>query len=379
MTTIKHIYIHIPFCSGKCSYCNFYSRLYDSESIERYLASLTREIKDAVAKHNIMPQTIYIGGGTPSILTAPQLKKLLQIVSSSFNTEQLAEWTLEGNPGTITTEKAELMQSFGVSRISMGAQSIDDAILAKIQRRHTAAETKQTVKVLRQSGFRNIGLDLIACLPGVNDNTWHKTLDETIALKPQHISVYALSLEPGSQLHRIHKAGSWTRATFEQEQTALTAAETKLTAAGYNHYEVSNFAKDNFDCRHNSAVWQGADYIGFGPAAASRINLERRTNTADLQQYCDAPATPAETEILSPQTDAAERFIFTFRLYRGINPNTFAAQHGSSAEKLLPFWLNQLEHLKTENLISENNGSYSLTKTGRNFADTIAASLLPEK
>jgi len=379
MTAIKHIYIHVPFCSGKCSYCNFYSRPLDSNGIENYLSALTREITAAAAKYEISPQTIYIGGGTPSILNIPQLKRLLQIVTGNFSTDQLSEWTLEANPGTISIEKAELMQSFGINRISMGAQSMDDRILAGIQRRHTAAETGETAAILRLAGFHNIGLDLIACLPGADIETWYKTLDTTIAIAPQHISVYALSLEPGSSLHRMYKSGSWQPAPLAQEQAALTAAETKLAAAGYNHYEVSNYALENFECRHNRAVWQGADYIGFGPAAASRINLERRTNTADLKQYSSAPAPPTETEILSPQTDAAERFIFTFRLYSGINPEMFAAESGAAAKLLLPFWISRLKQLQTENLISKNNGNYALTKTGRDFADSVAEFLLPEQ
>lgn len=378
MSTVRHIYLHVPFCSGKCSYCSFYSTPYDKNSIENYLDAIQREIKSTAARYNIQAETIYFGGGTPSLLPGNLLKKLLKSVSDNIGTDKLTEWTLEGNPGTITPEKADILREYGINRISLGAQSMNDSILALAERRHTAEDTKQTVRLLQSAGFDNIGLDLIACLPGATKKIWQQTLDEIIELNPQHISVYALSIEPGSKLYAKRKPKQKESAAACKEQTALAHAESKLEEAAFNHYEVSNYARKGFRCRHNTAVWLGADYIGFGPAAASRIGLERRTNTPDLTQYCKLQPPPADRETLSPKTDAAERFMFCFRLYDGIKPTAFAEEHGLTAKQLLPFWLKQLGVLGKQGLVSNNNNNWSLTSKGRDFADTVAEKLLPD-
>ena len=377
MTSIRHIYIHVPFCSGKCSYCSFYSIPYDQNAAENYLNSVRHEIESASSRYDIRPETIYFGGGTPSLLPPNLLEELLKTIRDNISTGKLSEWTIEGNPGTITSEKADLLRAYGINRISLGAQSMNNTILTLAERRHTAEETKQTIRHLQSAGFKNIGLDLIACLPGVTKEIWQQTLVETIELNPQHISVYALSISPGSKLYSICRNHKTKPVSFCKEQTALAYAESKLEEAGFNHYEVSNYAREGFQCRHNTAVWMGADYIGFGPAAASRIKLERRTNTPNLTQYCKSQPQPADSEILTPQTDAAERFMFSFRLYDGINPTSFAEEHGRASKELLPFWLKQLETLRQQGLVSSNNNIWSLTSKGRNFADTAAEMLLP--
>jgi oxygen-independent coproporphyrinogen III oxidase len=382
MSALQHVYVHVPFCSGKCLYCNFYSVRHETACAARYLDALQGELSNATAVHSIVPETLYIGGGTPSALPPPQFQRLLEIIHGALRPDRVCEWTLEGNPGTFTSEKIELLQHFGVNRISLGVQSMNDEILATIGRRHNARETRQTIQSLRRAGFKNIGLDLIACLPGVTSAIWVQTLREALALSPDHLSVYALSVEAGSELERRRRQGDYHPTSLEEEQVALAVAETELTSAGYQHYEVSNYAHEGHHCRHNRAVWQGADYIGLGPAAASRVGTERRTNTADLDSYCATVGASGirhsvNTERLTPETDAVERFMFTFRLYEGISPEAFANTHGAAAQKLLPSWEQKLSAMKQEGLVTQDGAHWSLTSRGRDFADTVAERLLP--
>jgi len=340
MDPIRHVYIHVPFCSGKCIYCNFYSVPYESTQAVPFLAALEHELRTATAEENIQPESIYIGGGTPTQLSHSQLEALLQLLATALDLSDLTEYSIEANPGSLDTAKAGLLQRCGITRVSVGAQSMDDDVLTQIDRRHSVSDTHRTVGLLKDAGLHNIGLDLIACLPGVDATTWGRTLDQALALSPLHLSVYALSTEPGSRLHALHERQQWSPADTEEEQEALSVAHARLTEAGYRHYEVSNFARPGHACRHNTAVWRGADYIGFGPAASSRVRCKRWTNQPDLDAYCDhgraRTGPPRREETLSPEIDAVERFMFTFRLYDGIDPNVFANQCGSAALALLP-------------------------------------------
>ena len=381
MTEVRHIYVHVPFCSGKCVYCNFYSELYAERAADNYLNALQKELATASSVHALCPETIYLGGGTPSLLPPRQLQRLLQILHQYLNLESVVEWTLEGNPGTLSPEKIALIREEGVNRVSLGAQSMDDKTLSDIGRRHTALQTGDTVKQLRSAGIENIGLDLIACLPGVDEATWHQTLTEIIEIAPPHLSVYALSVEPGSLLYSRWQRQATLLASSEAEQAALAAAETALARAGYDRYEISNYSQVGHRCLHNVAVWSGADYIGFGPSAASRIGSQRRTNDAALSKYCEAMsasgAPPGCTETLTAETDAIERFMFTFRLLEGVSAEGFARKHGPAALKLLPSWREKLTSLKTAGLVQQAEDHWALTPHGRLFADTVAEYLLP--
>jgi len=381
MEHIEHIYVHIPFCSGKCVYCSFYSEPYNEMEANRFLTALRREIEVAASQYVIRPRTVYIGGGTPSLLASAQLRCLLEILGNSFDLADTTEYSVEANPGTLSPEKMEILAEHGVNRISIGAQSMDDGVLSRMSRRHSASETRDTVEALRAAGFDSIGLDLIACLPGVDDPMWKHTVEEAIALAPQHLSVYALSVECGSLLYEMQQKRQWQPIGTEEERTAIAVAESQLTDAGYDRYEISNYAQADCECRHNTAVWEGADYIGFGPAASSRIGLERRTNQPDLELYSLFPArhpTPPRTEeTISPRTDAIERFIFTFRLRTGVDPEAFANRYGAAAKRLLPAWLDQLTALENEGLVARHDNTWALTRKGIDFADTVAERLLP--
>ena len=375
---LRHIYVHVPFCSGKCSYCGFYSELFDKESATDFLNALKNEISVAGSEVSLIPHTIYIGGGTPLLLPEQMLRQLLECISDKVDLTELHEWTIEGNPDNLNQTKLNLLRQAGITRVSLGAQSMNDCVLQKAGRRHNAAATAAAASQLKRAGFSNFGLDLIAGLPGETTTSWRASLNAVINLTPAHVSVYALSIEPGSHLYQQHTRGLWQPPPHKQEAELLAVAEKTLAEAGYERYEISNYARPGFRCRHNCAVWQGADYIGFGPAAASRIGLTRRTNRPDLTGYCTRVPPPAEHDEVSHTIDAAERFMFALRLLDGINPAEYAARLGPAAQDLLPFWLKQLDDLHRQGLTEKAGNLVRLTKSGRNFADTVAAGLLPE-
>lgn len=372
-----NLYLHIPFCSGKCLYCAFFSEPYAPVRADSYLEALDREMRGS----EYLPaavETLYIGGGTPSTLSVPQWQRLTAMLHRQSDLSACREWTVEANPGTVSPALATHWRESGVNRISLGVQSMHDATLERIGRRHNAAQAADTVAVLRSSGFARIGLDLIAGLPGVSPAEWKNTLQRSLALAPDHVSVYACSVEPGSRLHRLQAVGGFRPADEAAMAVALETADVLLGHAGFEHYETSNHARPGQRCLHNVNIWLGADYIGFGPAAASRAGRQRWTNTADLDAYSAATGTPPrERETLSPETDAAERLIFRFRLSDPVSIDDFAHRQGPAATKLLPYWQEQLEALASDGLLKREGNTWRTTPRGARFADIIAEALLP--
>jgi len=372
-----NLYFHIPFCTGKCAYCAFYSARYEPGPANTFLAALDREMRGS--EHlPAAAETIYIGGGTPSTLSLAQWQKLTDLVRRHVDLSACREWTIEANPGTVSTALATHWLESGVTRISLGVQSMHDATLERIGRRHNAAQAADTVALLRDSGFARIGLDLIAGLPGVSPAEWENTLRRTLALAPDHVSVYACSVEPGSRLHRLQPGGGFRPADEAAMAAALEAADALLGHAGFEHYETSNYARTGQRCLHNVNIWQGADYIGFGPSAASRAGLRRWTNTADLDAYGAATGIPPrERETLTPETDATERLIFRFRLSDPVSLDDFAHRQGPVATQLLPYWHTQLASLASDGLLTREGNTWRTTLHGARLADTIAEALLP--
>jgi oxygen-independent coproporphyrinogen-3 oxidase len=372
-----NLYVHIPFCSGKCAYCAFYSEPYSAGRADAYLDALERELEGCIHLAAAI-ETLYIGGGTPSTLSHPQWQRLIGVLKRHVDLSVLREWTIEANPGTVSPALAALWRENGVNRASLGVQSMHDATLARMGRRHNAAQAADTVALLRASGFERLGLDLIAGLPGVPPAEWQQTLENTLALGPDHLSVYAWSLEPGSHLHRQWQHGQHPSPEDAAIEDALALADRLLGDAGFDHYEISNYARPGQRCRHNINIWNGADYVGFGPAAASRIRLNRWTNTPDLDAYCGFAGTPPrEQETLAPETDATERLIFRFRLSDPVALEAFVHGQDPAAAKLLPYWQGQLESLARDGLVTRETAGWHCTATGRRFADTIAEALLP--
>jgi len=375
---LKHIYLHVPFCDGKCVYCGFYSGLYENSQADCYIEAVAKELDLHFAGIKPMPGTIYFGGGTPSILSEKQLARLCDIVLERISADALKEWTIEANPGTLTASKLRILKEAGVNRISIGAQSFDDKVLKSLGRRHGSAEIVSTVKSIMSAGIERVGLDLIAGLPGVDLTMWRKTIQQAIELEPGHVSVYALSVEEDSRFEKLVRAGNVVMPSDDHILEALDIAEAMLDRVGLERYEISNFARKGMECLHNLSFWRGDDYAGFGPAAASREGLLRRTNRADADQYISALLNGrkllCEEEELSAVADVMERLVFAFRLKEGVNMRMFGAKFGISADVVkLEKVLNRLSG---EGLTVYRNGTWCLTPSGRNMADHVAVELM---
>ncbi len=343
----RHLYVHVPFCTGKCAYCAFHSNACQADtSYADYLAGLERELAEAAVPLQL--STVYFGGGTPTALPPDVLAALLKLIRTRAPLSDGSEWTVETHPATLTAEKLALLLNAGVNRISIGAQCFDDEVLRRLNRRHTVADTLCTVQLVRDAGITNVGIDLIAGLPGITPEGWQETLTQTIGLELAHVSVYGLSVEPDTQLAREGFHSDEARILDD-----LALAESCLP---HERYEVSNYALPGLRCRHNLACWQGADYLGIGPAAASRIGTLRKTN---------APYEVRDT--FTPAEDALERFIFQFRLHDGVDLNAYP-QFATCAPLLQRF--------ATEGLTRQNGTRWRLTPRGFEVLDSILVELM---
>jgi oxygen-independent coproporphyrinogen-3 oxidase len=386
----------VPFCDGKCAYCAFYSVRFTPAAADGYLDALAREMDLARREAGALaPETIYIGGGTPSALGADRLRRLCGMVRRGVDAAAVREWTVEANPGTLTEQKAAALREAGVTRVSLGAQSFDDAVLRRAGRRHQAGDIPRSAALLRAAGFGNIGLDLIAGLPGADAASWRATLRRAVALRPTHLSVYPLSVEEGTRLHALVRGGAEILPGEPAVRLALAAAERELGAAGFERYEISNYARlpgtatatgaeaaSPWRCLHNTACWQGDDYLGLGPAACSRLGLRRRANRPDLRAYVRelraGRPPPRDAERVSPSTDASERLMFGFRLREGVDLAEFARRFGKAARSMAPAWGTALRRLAREGAVERAGTRWSLTARGREVADYVAGELLPD-
>lgn len=285
------LYVHIPFCRSRCIYCDFYSTTFE-QHIGSYLAALRQELRQ---RRNEQPRarvhSIYIGGGTPSLLSASQLRSLLDDIRSLYDVAGDAEVTVEMNPDDVHKQlSGGVGESLGMNRVSLGVQTFDDQLLRFLRRRHDASTAVDAVKSLQAAGIGNISIDLIYGLPGQTMQMWEHDLDVALSLNVQHLSAYALSYETGTALHRMLQSGQVREADDELSVQMYQRLCQRAEAAGFEHYEISNFARPDFHSRHNSHYWTGEPYLGFGPGAHSYDGLRtRRANTPDLLQYLREP------------------------------------------------------------------------------------------
>ena len=273
------LYIHIPFCKSRCVYCGFYSTT-GLELRERYVDALCREMEIRGERNDI--ETIYLGGGTPSQLSIEQLQRLFIYINK---VKEDAEITIEMNPDDVTAEFASELQQLGVNRVSMGAQTFNDERLRFLHRRHNAKQVHQAVETLRQAGFKNISIDLMYGFPEETLDDWKADIEEALSLDVEHISSYCLMYEEGTPLYQLLEQGKVSEVDEELERQMYYTLKDRLEAAGYEHYEISNFARPGFRSRHNSSYWQGIPYIGIGAAAHSYDINTRSWNIADIRQY----------------------------------------------------------------------------------------------
>jgi len=377
---MKNLYIHVPYCDGKCLYCAFYSIRGTTDERDAYADLPGLELARVLAEGvSVTPETVYFGGGTPALLGPEGLRRLASGLRRRVSFEAVVEWTVEVTPPTASDAVLDALREVGVTRVSMGVQCLDDRTLRALGRRHGAADAEAAARRIRAAGFANVGIDLIAGLPGLDEPGWAETLARTLALEPAHVSVYGLSVEPGSGLARQVERGL-SLPGEEEGLAALQQAEAALTDAGLARYEISNYARPGCTCLHNLACWRGEDYLGLGPAAASRIGLTRRTHAADAAAYrvaITSGSNPLSEEVtLSPVDDATERFVFSLRLAEGGSPWSHA-ERWPAAEPNVAAWERRLDGLSLNGITEKAGpGRWRLTARGREVADAVGRELL---
>ena len=364
---VRHLYVHIPFCARICPYCAFYKERADSSQTQRFCEALLGELDERRTGLRVEPETIFIGGGTPTALTTAQIQYLLGGFRERLDLSALREWTVEANPGSVSPRKASLLRSLGVNRISLGVQSWDDELLTLLGREHNAAQAEVSFQILRDAGFTNLNIDLMFGLPGQTLAAWEATLKKTIALGPEHISTYCLTYEEDTEFFARQARGEF-REDPDSDAWFLESAMEMLGSAGFEHYEISNYARAGFASVHNRGYWAGEDYLGLGPSAFSTVGLERSQNVSDYRDYSDrilaGSSAVSSTEILTPQMKHGERIALSLRTPRGV----------PMAE--LDQWPDERREFEELGLMKEVEGNCVLTRQGKLLADSVASAFV---
>ena len=372
------IYVHIPFCASRCAYCDFFSTLRLADTGARYVEAVIAEAglrRGELGGEGI--KTLYLGGGTPSQLPMPLLERLVRGLRGAFDLSGLEEFTIEANPDDVTRAWCAALPALGVNRVSMGVQSFEDPILSAIGRRHTARQAVEAVENLREAGINNISIDLIYGLPGQTVASWTASVRQAIALQPQHISAYGLTYEEGTRLWRQRERGEVVEVPEEQCLAMYRILVDELQAAGYEHYEISNFALPGHHSRHNSSYWHDIPYLGLGAAAHSYDGNVRRYNPANLQEYIDkitAGAPACEQEKLTQWERYDERVMLGLRTADGVDADRLRQDFGDEA--WLHFVNEASRHIDRGNLHVVDGNRYVLTRDGIMLSDSIIRDLM---
>ncbi len=326
------LYLHIPYCVGKCPYCGFYSTKYTSNNVAKFIAALRKEAISRQERFcNRLFHTIYIGGGTPSVLSDHEFAEILNIIKTYFLIADKAEFTVEANPQSAVDRDLTLWRTHGVNRLSLGVQSFSHDVLRTLGRLHTAVQAKSAFLRARSAGFRNIGMDLMYGIPGQTDDQWRDSLDEAITLRPEHLSIYSLSLDEGSVFTQEAEAG---RLSLPDDAAAdmYGHAVTALVRAGYRRYEISNLSLPEYECRHNLNYWQRGEYLGLGPGAWSFLSGTRTRNVADVNQYIAGMTldveTVAESETPGIEESSRETILLSLRTAKGLDLLRYRLEYG---------------------------------------------------
>ena len=376
------LYIHIPFCASRCIYCGFYSTT-SLELRQQYVDAVCREMSllPTPSKERGSIDTIYLGGGTPSQLTPDQLRQLFLYINKVYE-NQAVEVTIEMNPDDVTAEHAAVLAELGINRVSMGAQTFDDERLNFLHRRHTAGQVPQAVKTLRDAGIQNISVDLMYGFPNETLEDWQRDIEAVLALNVEHLSAYCLMIEEGTPLYRmLHKGDASSLCDEELERQMYEVLIDKLTAAGYEHYEISNFAKPGYRSRHNSSYWNDIPYIGLGAAAhsytmlgdsASKTTAVRSWNVADIHQYIKAiehGELPSEQELIDADAHYNDHITVALRTCDGLDLTNLSNRHRR-------YCLKEAQRFLDDGLLQLHDNHLSLTRKGLFVSDYIMSSLI---
>jgi oxygen-independent coproporphyrinogen-3 oxidase len=358
MTPIRHLYVHVPFCAHRCGYCDFVTVTGHEDDRSRYVDALVGELE----RSHLDPETIFVGGGTPSILADADLARLLVAFPAA------AEVTVECNPETITPAKAQVLVEGGVTRVSLGAQSFRGHLLDVLERQARPDQIAAAVQGLRAAGVHSLNLDLMFGVPGQEPDDLRADLDDLLALAPDHVSSYELEAKPGTRF--THRYGRELGRQADAMEAYYEEVVATLRGAGYRWYETANFCRPGHECRHNLGYWLGHDYLGLGVGAVSTIGLERRRNRPGLSGYLTAVEAggepPADVEALTPAERGTERLMLGLRLDRPLELNGLAALVDDDA----------CDRLGAAGMLHRDAGTLALTDRGRFLANDVVASVL---
>lgn len=372
------VYIHLPFCVKKCAYCDFLSGPQSEEVIEQYVYALEREIRACHMEREVT--TVFLGGGTPSVLTGKQISRIFDVLHETFRFADEAEITIEANPGTVTEEKLLAYRRCGVNRISFGLQSTDAEELKLLGRIHTFEEFLESYHLARKFGFHNINIDLMSAIPKQTLTSWEQTLERVVRLEPEHISAYSLIIEEGTPFYERYGEGSLGEKELpgeDEEREIYYRTKERLREAGYERYEISNYARRGYECRHNLGYWERKEYLGFGLGAASLVGEVRCRNTEHLQEYLKYAGSPEkireDVQKLSVQEQMEEFLFLGLRKTEGVSEKEFLDSYGTSMEQC---YGRELRKLTEEGLLQKNDGRIRLTERGVDVSNYVFSAFI---
>jgi putative oxygen-independent coproporphyrinogen III oxidase len=372
------VYIHIPFCTNKCHYCDFNSYVLKGQPVMAYLDALEREMELTV-KHNppTKVETIFIGGGTPTVLLPDQMERFLRMVRTYFPANSTeVEFSMEANPGTTDEDKLAVMKEGGVNRISFGVQSFNNELLAAIGRIHNTDDVHRSIENAKKLGFRNLSIDLMFGLPKQTVEIMQATLNEALSLDLQHYSIYSLKVEENTLFHTLFNKNQLPLPSEDEEVDMYELIMRRLEEAGYKQYEISNFAKPGYESRHNSMYWRNRSYYGLGAGAHGYMNSQRHVNIKGIQPYIDASqhGLPIMEQFEVTRQEAMEDFMMVgLRLLEGIRNSDFIEQFGITIESQFGV---TLDHWLNKQLLERTPDGYRLSKQGILLGNEVFASFL---
>ncbi|HRE83143.1 MAG TPA: radical SAM family heme chaperone HemW [Opitutaceae bacterium] len=375
------LYVHVPFCASTCDFCAFYQVKPDAGKVRDYFTGLEREIQ--LVEWGKQPSTVFFGGGTPGLLSPAQLEQLGQLVHALTPAAGLHEWTVELAPASVTEARLEALKNIGVTRISLGVQSLRPTLLDALGRQHTREQVLRAYELIRQRDFQSVNLDLMFALPGQSESEWLADLDEALALQPDHLSTYCLTFEEDTALWVKLSQGK-VKLDPEREAALYERTWERLSHSGFGQYEVSNFARPGHFCRHNVNTWQMFEWVGLGPSAASQSHGWRGANVADLAkwgQHLEKSERMTEDRTrLSALLLLEDSLIFGLRMNAGVDWDRVQARFlGRSAQSLAPELdtVNTLlQHLESEGLVHRSDSRIALTTRGRLLADSVGSEIM---
>lgn len=362
---MRGIYIHIPFCVRKCKYCDFVSFPDMADGFSGYVSDVIDEMAEYRGER---VDTVFIGGGTPTVLPYQELGSLIEACFKNFNIASDYEFTVEANPETVNADKIKAMLFGGVNRISVGAQSFNDAELKKIGRIHDAKTAYNTICQLKEMGFDNINLDLMTALPDQTVQSLSNTLETAVSLPVTHISAYSLIIEENTPLEREYSRRELVLPSEDEDRKMYKMTVETLRKSGFNQYEISNFAKSGFECRHNKKYWKTEEYIGLGLAAHSYLDGKRFYNTSDLTEYMSGRKHSSDVTVLTERDKIGEFMIMGLRLNSGVSEAEFLRRFGKAVDEM---YAKELEKFVNGGFLVRKDGKIALSDKGRDVSNSV--------